>query len=169
MCSINSIIYIGPRNQGLTRKDQLDISPAAPYSRHPCDHNVKVYFGYDHIHTLKNLASHVRDKVVKLPDGHEFTIQDFQEALDTRGFFEVSEGHHLKQKQLDASGQERQRVSHAVNMLSNDTADLIESQNPDDPRKLAIAKFLRVCHNAHKVLTSNRWEETEDKLHSPFG
>ena len=124
---------------------------------------------YDHIHTYKNLASHIRDKIVKLPDGHLFSIDDFQEALDTRGFHEISEGHHLRQIQLDAKGMQRQNVGHAVNMLSNQTADLIESQHPDDPRKLALVKFLRACHNGHMVLTSNRWEQNENKLHSPFG
>ena len=148
----------------------MDVSHTGKaYSRHPCDQSVKVYFLFDHIHCYKNLASHIRDKIVKLPDGQLFSIADFQEAIDKRGFFEISEGQHLKQKQLDATGQERQRVKHAVHMLSNATADLIQKQNPDDPRKLAIVKCLRALHNGHLVLTSNRWEPNENKLHSPFG
>ena len=160
----------GPRNQSLIKKDQLDISHTGkPYSRHPCDPSVKVYFTFDHIHGVKNLASHIRDKIVKLPDGQLFSIADFQEAIDKRGFFEISQGGHLKQSDLDAQGQERQRVGPAINMLNNKTADMIEAQNPGDPRKLAIAKCLRAIHNGHLVLTSNRWEANEDKLHSPFG
>ena len=148
----------------------MDVSHTGKaYSRHPCDQSVKVYFLFDHIHCYKNLASHIRDKIVKLPDGQLFSIADFQEAIDKRGFFEISEGQHLKQKQLDATGQERQRVKHAVNMLCNATADLMESQNPNDPRKLALVKCLRALHNGHLVLTSNRWEPNENKLHSPFG
>ena len=67
----------------------------------------------------------MRKKVVQLPDEQLFSIKDFQEALDERGFFEISEGQHLNQKALDASGMESQRVKHAVNMVSNQTADLI--------------------------------------------
>ena len=160
----------GPRNQSLIKKDQLDISHTGkPYSRHPCDPSVKVYFTFDHIHGVKNLASHIRDKIVKLPDGQLFSIADFQEAIDKRGFFEISQGGHLKQSDLDAQGQERQRVGPAINMLNNKTADMIEAQNPGDPRKLAIAKCLRAIHNGHLVLTSNRWEANENKLHSPMG
>ena len=165
------ICFLGPRNQGLIKKDQLDVSHTGkPYSRHPCDPTVKVYFTFDHLHCYKNCASHIRDKIVKLPDGQLFSIADFQEAIDERGFFEISKGGHLKQKALDAQGQERQRVSHAVNMLNNETADMIEAQNPGDNRKLAIAKCLRALHNGHLVLTSNRWEANEEnKLHSPLG
>ena len=163
-------VKIGPRNQSLLKKNQLDITEQAPFSRHPCDPTVKVYFLYDHIHTFKNLASHMRDKIVRLPDEQLFSKADFQEAIDERGFFEISEGHHLKQKALDATGMERQRVKHAVNIVSNQTADLIESQHPLDARKLAMCQCLRACHNGHLVLTSNRWKPDEkNKLHSPLG
>ena len=37
-------VKIGPRNQSLLKKNQLDITEQAPFSRHPCDPSVKVYF-----------------------------------------------------------------------------------------------------------------------------
>ena len=157
----------GSRNQGLVK--ELNVTPTSPYSPHPCDPTIKVYFAFDHLHSFKNLASHIRKKETKLPDGQIFTIDNFKKVLDTRGFFEISVGHHLKEKALVASGQESQRVKHAVNMLSDKTAELFESQDPNNQLSLAIAKFLRVCHNAHLVLTSNRWTQNEKKLHSPFG
>ena len=97
-------LFVATKNQSLINKDNLDITPERPYSFHPSNPRHKVFFCYDEPHYYKNITSHIRDKVVKLPDGHLFSIDDYQKVLDTRGFFEITEGHHLKQKQLDAKG-----------------------------------------------------------------
>ena len=156
----------GSRNQGLVK--QMYITPKSPFTIHPCDPTIRVYFIYDHLHIYKNLASHIRKKQTQLPDGQVFTIDHFQQVLKKRGFFEISEGQHLKEKALTAAGQESQRVKHAVNMLSNDTAILFEKQSKSNLSK-SIAKFLRACHNGHLVLTSNKWAPNKNQLHSPFG
>ena len=157
----------------------FNITPEKPYIVHPCDPQLKLFFGYDEIHLFKTFASHIRDDNCKLPDGTIFTIQEFQQLLDNRGSSEFTMGQHLHQKQLSAKGQDRQTVSHVVNMVSHATADLIDYLYPDDPddpedtanhRWAKLSSCCRIMADMHLVMTSNRDEEClKNKLHSPLG
>ena len=104
-----------------------------------------------------------------LPSGQVFTKADFQDLLDKRGSSEICMGHHLKQKQLSAKGQERQNVGHSLNLISRATADMVDHFYPDNPRKLEIGECVRVMAEMHQVMTSHDWEEKTDPLKSPFG
>ena len=115
-----------------------------------------------------------------LPDGSLFSIQEFQDLLDKRGSSsEFTLGQHLHQKQLSAKGQNRQTVSHVVNMVSHETADLIDHFHPFDPDDLEntendkwhkLSRCCRIMADMHLVMTSNRDEESsKNKLHSPLG
>ena len=103
-----------------------------------------------------------------LPSGQVFTKADFQDLLDKRGSSEICMGHHLKQKQLSAKGQERQNVGHSMNLISRATADMVDHFYPDNPRKLEIGECVRVMAEMHQVMTSHDWEEKTDPLKSPF-
>ena len=163
---------LGPKNQALFNEDNFDISPEIPYIQHPCDPSLKFFMIFDHIHLLKTLMNHLRDDDVKLPDGTVFNKDYFQDLLDKRDPSEFGMGRHLKQEQLSARGQDRQTVSHPVNLLSHPTADLSDylySNEQAYPVQAKVSKFIRAMADLHLVMTSNRNEEQPNKLNSPFG
>ena len=55
------------------------------------------------------------------------------------------------------------------------TADLFDKQSSTETdeaekkRLKAVAKFNRVMHDHHFVMSSNRWEPSPNKLHCPYG
>ena len=161
-------------------QDNFNITPKKPYITHPCDPQLKLFFGYDELHLFKSFANHIRDDTCMLPDGSLFSIQEFQDLLDKRGSSsEFTLGQHLHQKQLSAKGQNRQTVSHVVNMVSHETADLIDHFHPFDPDDLEntendkwhkLSRCCRIMADMHLVMTSNRDEQSsKNKLHSPLG
>ena len=163
-----------------TCQDNFNITPKKPYITHPCDPQLKLFFGYDELHLFKSFANHIRDDTCMLPDGSLFSIQEFQDLLDKRGSSsEFTLGQHLHQKQLSAKGQNRQTVSHVVNMVSHETADLIDHFHPFDPDDLEntendkwhkLSRCCRIMADMHLVMTSNRDEpSSKNKLHSPLG
>ena len=133
----------GPKNRALINANNLNITIQKPFFEHPGNPNLKVHFSFDSIHIFKSLGSHVRDDYCQLPSNHIFTIKDFDKAIEDRGISETGLGKHLHKKQTKAVGQARQDVGFVRQMFSPETADLIESQNPNDERLKAVAKFCR--------------------------
>ena len=161
-----SICDQGPRNMSLINKDNLNLSPQKPDFPHPADENLKMRFCFDFVHLLKSLGRHIRTDICMLPCGALFTVADFQELIDSC----MSEiGFPFKQIDLDAEGQQSQKVSHTTNILHEMTADLIEKRHPNDPRLLKVAKMCRVFGKGFKVLTSHHSGPQDDRLHSALG
>ena len=78
----------GPKNMALI--NQLNITPNKPYSIHPCNDQIKVFFTFDFVHIFKNFGSHLRDDFCLLPDGDEFTISEFHDIINARGPSELA-------------------------------------------------------------------------------
>ena len=53
--------------------------------------------------------------------------------------------------------------------LSERTAACLETYFPNSKSKQALAKFIRVVSDAHKICTSRVMLDKSDKLHSAFG
>ena len=78
-----SICDQGPKNMALIK--ELNITAEKPYSIHPCNDQIKVYFSFDFVHVFKNFGNHLRDDICLLPCGAEFTISEFYDLIDARG------------------------------------------------------------------------------------
>ena len=167
--AIHSVCDQGPKNRGMCNAEKLNITSDAPYIKHPRDSSFKVYWTFDPIHLLKSAVNHLRDDLCQLPSGTIFSIADFQELLDIRGSAEICIGSHLTQQQLSAKGQERQEVGPAFKLLSHPTADTNDYFYPNDKRKAEISDYIRTMSDMMSVMTSNRFEQHPNPLHSPFG
>ena len=159
----------GPKNRSLINASNLNVTPNVPFFPHPSNQDVKVHFSFDTIHLCKSLASHVRDDYCMLNENVIFTIDDFQTAIDFRGTSEISLGKKLTPKKIYAKGQARQDVGSMRTMFSPETAELLERSDPNDTRMGQIGQFCRDIDAGERVLTSNDWDECNDKLHAPFG
>ena len=76
---------------------------------------------------------------------------------------------NFSQVQLDAYGQERQNNQHALDWVSEETGNLIISQNPNNARKLKIGQMCIDTHRGIRTMTSKRWGAQKERLRSPFG
>ena len=121
----------------------------------------------------KSMVNHIRDDEVMLPNKMTFNRSDFLDLVEKRGSAEISFGSHLKQQEINFTGQDRQNFAAAIHMVCHGTADMFDyfyqPDHPEHARKSEISKFCRAMHNMHKVLSANRWDDVSDPLHAPFG
>ena len=97
-----SICDQGPKNMALI--NQLNITAEKPYSIHPSNDQIKVFFCFDFVHIFKNFSSHLRDDFCQLPDGDVFTVSVFQDILDARGPSELANANLFDQNDLNIEG-----------------------------------------------------------------
>ena len=138
--------FSDPSNQKLFNSDNFDITPEVPYIIHPCDEKFKLYITYDAIHMYKTMVNHIRDDECMLPNNMTFNRSDFIDLVEKRGSAEISFGSHLKLKEINFFGQDRQNVAAALHIVCNGTADLFDyfyqPGHPEHPRKSEIAKTM---------------------------
>ena len=70
----------------------------------------------------------------------------------------------MTQYDLDAIGQQRQEAAPSFHIFSPETAQIFTMMG-----KTKLAEFCIIVHEGVSVLTSNKWEPEENKLHCPFG
>ena len=138
-----SVCDQGPKNRALINSKNLNITPQNPFFTHPSNPNIKVFFSFDSIHLFKSMGNHVRDDYCKLPSNEVFTIEDFENAIEKRGISETTKGRPITKKETRAKGQARQNVRAVRKMFSHRTADILESQNPNDTRIKEVATMCR--------------------------
>ena len=93
----------GPKNMALLKN--LNVTPEHPYSLHPCNDQIKVYFSFDFVHVFKNFASHLRDDYCLLPSGNEFTVSVFEDLLNARGPSEFANAELFDEDDLNIEGE----------------------------------------------------------------
>ena len=81
---------------------------------------------------------------------------------------ELSNGMKLTDLHFHVKGQDRQIVSLARQLLSEDVAALLTTNFPDDPAKEALSNLIKVASKCFDILNSEDYNQS-DKLGSPFG
>ena len=146
-----SVCDQGPRNEALAKA--LGITPSKYWIKHPYNSAWDVFFSYDFIHLFKSFRNHTLDKILVFGDGTEVSKNDFEDLLRIC-MSEISSGSHLNDKMLSCTGTERQNVSMAVKLLSEDTAHLFRQYFPDDGAKQMLADFIQLMHRGFKLFSS---------------
>ena len=153
-----SVCDQGPRNESLAKA--LGITPSKTWIKHPFNPDWDVYFSYDFVHLFKSFRNNTMDKTLVFEDGTKVSKQDFEDLLKICKT-EISSGSHLNDKMLNCAGTERQSVSLAVKLLSEDTAKLFRKYFPNDSGKQQLADLIELMHRGFKLMSSYELENPD--------
>ena len=116
---------------------------------------------------LKSARNNFLDNEVILPDGSKVSKKDFYDLIN-KTKSELTTSFRLSEDHLEVEGSDRQDVSKALHVLSEETAANFLRYFPRQKRKCALAKFIQTIAKSYKILSSRYIYLFKDKYKSAF-
>lgn len=154
----------GPTNQGLWKS--LNISIERTHFEHKVTSDPIYVFG-DTPHMLKLIRNNWLDRGYQLKDGICFQKHHLEEIIKKTDA-EISSGYHLLPLTIHCSGNERQNVGLAKNLLSHKTAVLTARYFSNKPDYIALSKFVDLVNSWYDVMSSTNVNESQC-FKKPYG
>ena len=156
----------GGKNQRLM--NELGVNKDNVSFEHPRNDVTRpVFFIYDPTHLLKSARNNFLDNEVTLPEGSTVTKKDFYDLIEKTNS-EITTAFRISEEHLEVEGSDRQDVSKALQIFSEEIAANFLTYFPRQKNKKALAEFIQVIAKAYKNFSSRYIYFFKDKFKSAF-
>ena len=153
-------------------KHELKVTVEEPWFKHPCVEerpNSFIYFLHDMPHLLKLLRNHLLSQGFVLKSGVSFGKKELEKLFEKLLSSDLNPAPKLSPAHIHVSGQDKQKVFLATQLLSQTTANCLSSFFPNDDTMQAMSNFFSDVNNVFDIFNSKTEIHPSNLLGNAYG
>ena len=161
---------MGTKNKAV--KDELGVTVEEPWFKHPCTEtrpNSYIYYLHDVPHLLKLLRNHLLSKGFVLKNGTTFGKKELEKLFEKLLTTELNPAPKLSPAHIHVSGQDKQKVFLATQLLSQTTANCISKFFPGDTTMQEMSQFISDVNTVFDIFNSKTELHKSNPLGNAYG
>ena len=158
---------MGTKNNSVQKK--LGVTIENPWFEHPDRPNSRVYWFHDIPHLIKLLRNHLLSQGFVLANGTSFGKQELEKMYNKLLKSDLNPAKKLSHAHINVSGQDKQKVFLATQLLSQTTANCLIQCDPEDETMQQMSQFFSDINSLFDIFNSRTKLHKSNEVGNAYG